>query len=69
MPNFDGTGPRGEGPKTGLGLGKCQGQPDKEQGDSLPQRGMGAGRQNRPRAGRGRRGGGGAQNRQTSDES
>jgi hypothetical protein len=23
MPNFDGTGPRGNGPKTGRGLGNC----------------------------------------------
>lgn len=23
MPNFDGTGPRGKGPKTGRGRGKC----------------------------------------------
>ncbi len=23
MPKFDGTGPRGKGPKTGRGLGKC----------------------------------------------
>ena len=23
MPNFDQTGPRGKGPKTGRGLGKC----------------------------------------------
>ena len=25
MPNFDKTGPRGEGPKTGRGLGNCEG--------------------------------------------
>lgn len=24
MPNRDGTGPRGKGPKTGKGLGKCK---------------------------------------------
>lgn len=24
MPNFDGTGPRGDGPKTGLGQGPCE---------------------------------------------
>jgi len=24
MPNFDGTGPQGKGPKTGLGKGKCE---------------------------------------------
>lgn len=23
MPNFDGTGPRGKGPKTGRGMGRC----------------------------------------------
>ena len=26
MPNRDGTGPTGKGPKTGRGLGKCQGE-------------------------------------------
>lgn len=26
MPNFDGTGPRGEGPRSGRGLGKCKGK-------------------------------------------
>ncbi len=32
MPAKDGTGPRGEGPKTGRGFGNCQGatNPDKE---------------------------------------
>jgi hypothetical protein len=24
MPRFDGTGPRGKGPRTGRGLGKCK---------------------------------------------
>lgn len=33
MPNFDKTGPRGKGPKTGRGLGKCKPQ-DKKQEDS-----------------------------------
>ncbi len=26
MPNKDGTGPEGKGPRTGRGKGKCQGQ-------------------------------------------
>jgi Family of unknown function (DUF5320) len=26
MPNFNGTGPRGEGPMTGRGMGSCGGQ-------------------------------------------
>jgi len=26
MPNFDQTGPCGKGPKTGRGMGKCNGQ-------------------------------------------
>lgn len=26
MPNRDGTGPTGKGPKTGRGLGNCQGE-------------------------------------------
>lgn len=42
MPRFDGTGPRGDGPKTGRGLGNCDG-PVK-------------GGSNRPRGGRGPRG-------------
>jgi len=28
MPNLDGTGPRGEGPKTGLGKGNCSPEQD-----------------------------------------
>ncbi|MGI5898057.1 MAG: DUF5320 domain-containing protein [Candidatus Dojkabacteria bacterium] len=46
MPNFDGTGPQGEGPKTGLGRGNCQ-------NPSAPQKKVGVGKRNRPR-GRGR---------------
>lgn len=57
MPNFDGTGPRGEGPKTGRGQGDCQGKPTKDDNNSSPQRGMGAGRQDRPGGGRGQGGG------------
>jgi hypothetical protein len=28
MPEMDGTGPRGTGPRTGWGLGRCRPQPD-----------------------------------------
>ncbi|MGI6612204.1 MAG: DUF5320 domain-containing protein [Candidatus Nanosyncoccaceae bacterium] len=62
MPNFDGTGPRGEGPKTGRGQGDCSDKSTKGDSNPSPQRGMGAGRQSRPRAGRGGRGGGRGRN-------
>lgn len=73
MPNFDGTGPRGEGPKTGLGQGDCQDQATDKK-DSAPQRG--AGRWNCrtcpgcPKIGRGRGQGGGRgfANRQKRDD-
>ncbi|MCF7820213.1 MAG: DUF5320 domain-containing protein [Candidatus Pacebacteria bacterium] len=29
MPQLNGTGPQGKGPKTGRGLGKCQPKPKK----------------------------------------
>ncbi|MBR9693193.1 DUF134 domain-containing protein [Candidatus Woesearchaeota archaeon] len=48
MPNRDGTGPEGKGPRTGRGLGKCA--PSDEETAPVPGRGMGLGR------GRGRRG-------------
>lgn len=45
MPNRNGTGPEGKGPKTGRGLGQC--------GDGTPRGGrQGLGRGQRPRAGR-----------------
>jgi len=57
MPRFDGTGPNGQGPITGRGMGKCN--TTKEENGMNPSfgfgrgcgRGMGMGR------GRGRRGG------------
>jgi len=36
MPNRDGTGPEGKGPKTGRQMGNCK--------DTLPKRGLGRGR-------------------------
>jgi len=39
MPRLDGTGPLGQGPRTGRGLGQCSGQGD------LQGRGYGRGRQ------------------------
>jgi len=41
MPNMDGTGPQGKGPKTGRGLGKCNDTSDKGYTDP---RGRGRGR-------------------------
>jgi uncharacterized protein len=52
MPQGDGTGPEGKGPKTGRGLGKCEGNKEGKtstEGEDLP-RGQGRG------FGRGRRG-------------
>lgn len=46
MPDRDGTGPRGEGPRTGRGLGNCKGS------DDLPRQQIG--RCGRPRRGLGR---------------
>jgi len=37
MPNKDGTGPQGKGPRTGRGLGDCK------EGETLPTRGRGLG--------------------------
>ena len=39
MPAFDGTGPRGQGPMTGRGLGRCV--LSQEELDRLRQRGLG----------------------------
>jgi len=50
MPNFDGTGPEGKGPKTGRGYGKCEGSKGVRD-DALP-RGRDLGRR-RPGQGRG----------------
>lgn len=50
MPNKDGTGPKGEGPRTGRGLGNCGGQNTvRSQG-----RGLGRGRGNGQGRGLGR---------------
>ena len=32
MPNLDGTGPMGQGPKTGRGMGDCEGTSNTQQG-------------------------------------
>jgi len=48
MPNKDGTGPEGKGPKTGRGLGPCS--PDslqKDKNSRLGNRGRGMGPKNR----------------------
>ncbi|MGI6484707.1 MAG: DUF5320 domain-containing protein [Candidatus Dojkabacteria bacterium] len=75
MPNFDKTGPRGEGPKTGLGRGDCQKSSDNGSKDSLSVRGnLGTGLRNRLNCLRlriGRRRGGGRRfnNRQIDNNS
>jgi len=43
MPNKDGTGPEGKGPRTGRGMGKCKPTEDDKLDDSRPRR-MGRGR-------------------------
>ncbi len=43
MPNRDGTGPQGKGPKTGRGMGPCDDK-DNSQQDQRPRRGCGRGR-------------------------
>ena len=42
MPNKDGTGPEGKGPRTGRGFGKCA--PTDEETAPVPRRGRGMGR-------------------------
>jgi len=60
MPNLDGTGPRGQGSKTGRGMGKCN--PDNKPQES-PKTGQGLGLGKGMAAGRGRgQGRGNAQN-------
>ncbi len=44
MPNKDGTGPEGKGPRTGRGFGNCQGATQKERGFGPCGRGMGKGK-------------------------
>ncbi|OQA35650.1 MAG: hypothetical protein BWY53_00725 [Parcubacteria group bacterium ADurb.Bin326] len=53
MPNMNGAGPRGEGPKTGRGLGKCGGNTTSN--NAPINNGRGLGRGNRPGQGLGRR--------------
>lgn len=48
MPGFDGTGPRGQGPRTGGGFGYCQPTADPYCGQPVV---YGAGRGGRPRGG------------------
>ncbi len=52
MPNFDRTGPRGEGSKTGRGLGKCDPKKNEDEKNDLQKLGRGI------RGFFGRRGGG-----------
>ena len=57
MPGFDRTGPVGEGPKTGRGLGKCGKAGTTQSSDVAPGRGARLG--DRPVAGQGLGRGGG----------
>lgn len=41
MPNFDGTGPRGQGPMTGRGMGKCKKSQDDQKVVDRPRQGRG----------------------------
>jgi len=50
MPNCDGTGPRGKGPRTGWGLGRCPPGASGNQGQT--DRGFGLQHRNRFRGGR-----------------
>jgi len=43
MPNFDKTGPKGDGPQTGKGMGNCKPNDQKSNGRGL-RRGQGRGR-------------------------
>lgn len=52
MPNRDGTGPEGKGPRTGRGMGNCP--VDEKQDSPAAGRGQGAGRGMGRGAGRGR---------------
>ncbi len=47
MPQLDGTGPQGQGPRTGRGLGNCPPQKKDENQPSAPRRGPGMGMRNR----------------------
>lgn len=45
MPNQDGTGPNGQGPRSGRGMGNCEGQGGRGRGNRMGRgRGMGLGR-------------------------
>lgn len=44
MPNFDGTGPQGQGPKTGRGMGKCNDDKPANRAPAGRGQGRGAGR-------------------------
>jgi len=58
MPGFDATGPNGQGPRTGRGLGKCKpAKSNKEENISDFDRGRGMGRGYRHGYGRGMGGG------------
>jgi len=49
MPRRDKTGPEGEGPKTGRGLGNCKDVKEKDTKSTVVRRGEGRGQGNRRR--------------------
>ncbi len=66
MPNRDGTGPRGQGPASGRGLGPCQGNSNRNLADGLLNTLLGRGRGGRGQGGvrgQGGRGQGGGRGR------
>jgi hypothetical protein len=54
MPQINGTGPEGKGPKTGRGLGKCK-KPPQEEPERILGKGMGKRRKSGGGEGRGKR--------------
>lgn len=54
MPQMNGTGPEGKGPKTGRKLGKCKKSPE-EESSFQPGKGMGKRRKSGSGKGRGKR--------------
>jgi len=64
MPRGDGTGPQGQGPKTGRGLGKCNPQTDTPQSQNPTGLGRGQGMGQKSGRSTGRKSGNRGRNRQ-----
>lgn len=54
MPHLNHTGPEGEGPRTGRGLGRCKKKPEKTDPDNNYQLGKGMGLKRRAGGGEGK---------------